>query len=274
MPYHRFSPQDVGICLSTLTPNPRAVSERDVEAMLHACSACGFRSIAMGANYGNITGIERLRQLISDLELEVRVIEAITSWTEGAETSQAETRAAAEFAAATGADILMAATIAQQMDFERAVEGLAAACKMADDRGLRVALEFIPNTAVPDLKTAWRLVNASGSDNAGLVIDCLHWLHQPGGPDVGLLRRIPPERIHYVQLCDSPVATAPAGAQYIPFAMTDRAAPGEGVVDIGELIGELESMGAEPFYALEVFNSALAASGPVNMARQLWRAIQ
>ena len=270
----RFSPQNVGMCLSTLTANPRAVTERDVEAMLRACSACGFRSLAMGANYGNITGVERLRQLIADLELEVRVIEAIISWTEGEEASQSETKAAAEFATAMGADILMAATIAPELHFERAVEGLAAACRMAHDGGMRVALEFIPNTAVPDLQTAWRLVNACGADNAGLVIDCLHWLHQPGGPNVELLRGIPPERIHYVQLCDSPVAAAPAGAQYIPFAMTDRALPGEGVVDIDELLGEFESMGADPFFALEVFNSALAASGPVNMARQLWRAIQ
>ncbi len=264
-----YAAEHVGICLSTLIADPRQVDGAGVEAVLRACRAAGLTTVATGSSLAEAMGIDRFRRCLIDLEMEVRVIEAIVGWTQGPEPAREETTASAAFASAVGADALMAATIAPDLDLNRATEGFAAACEAAARAGLRVPLEFIPGTAVPDLKTAWRIVRDSGADNAGVVVDFLHWYHQPGGPDMGTLRSIPPERIQYVQLCDSPDIATPAGAEYIPFAMTDRAVPGEGVVDFESLLETLSGMGADPYFALEVFNSNLLATGADNMAAQL-----
>lgn len=273
MSYSRFLSKAVGVCLSTLAPRSRELDADEVETILRACHASGFRSVAMSPAFTKTTGVSRFRQLLAELALEVRVIEAITGWTNGVDPASEETAATSDFASAVGADTLMAATIAPDLDLKRATDGFAAACRVAHDNNLRVALEFIPGTAIPDLKTAWRIVRDSGADNAGVVVDVLHWHHQPGGPDIDLLRGIPPERIHYVQLCDSPDVGTPAGEQYLPFAMSARALPGEGVADIDGLLTALDDMGADPFFALEVFNSELAASGAENMARRLRRSV-
>lgn len=266
MPYQEFSPEKVGVCLSTLAPRGAQV---DAETVLHACRTAGFKSLAMGQAFAATTGVEKFSQLLKDLDLQVRVIEAIVGWTKGAAAATKETEVAAEFAAVVGADTLMAATIDPLIDEQQAAEGFTTACRIAADSGLKVALEFIPGTAIPDLNSAWRIVRNSGADNAGVVIDCLHWHHQPGGPDNSLLREIPPQRIHYVQLCDSPNIATPAAGQYIPFAMSGRLLPGAGVCDIKGLLSELSSIGADPFYAMEVFNTDLAALGVERMLQQL-----
>ena len=60
---------------------------------------------------------------------------------------------------------------------------LPALCDAAGERGLRVCIEFVPCTGVPDLATAWRVVDESGAANGGLLVDMMHWHRQPGGPD-------------------------------------------------------------------------------------------
>ena len=70
-------------------------------------------------------------------------------------------------------------------------EGFAALCEHAAEHGVRVAIEFLPWSAVPDLATTWQIVRGSGTTNGGIVIDMLHWQRQPGGPNLELLRQIP-----------------------------------------------------------------------------------
>ena len=274
MPYPRFSAEETGICLSTLAANPREVDAAEVETIVRACHAAGFRNLALGRGFADAMGVEAFKALLSELQIRARVIEAIVAWTESPRAARNETEASAAFAAAIGADTLMAATIAPQLHAGRAVEGFAASCEVAADHGLRVALEFIPGTAVPDLKTAWHIARESGAENGGVVIDFMHWYHQPGGPDFEQLQAIPPERIHYVQICDSPDVPTPPADEYIYFAMTDRRLPGEGIVDIDSLLSTLDKMGANPFFALETFNTELLAAGVENMADSLYRSVE
>jgi sugar phosphate isomerase/epimerase len=114
-------------------------------------------------------------------------------------------------------------------------------------------------------------VGRSGASNGGIVIDLMHWQHQPGGPDLALLRKIPSPHLHYVQLCDAD-RSAPAPEEYIATAVRARPLPGDGVVDIGGVISTLDTMGADPFFAMEVFNAGLLAAGPEAMARRLRQA--
>ena len=56
-------------------------------------------------------------------------------------------------------------------------------------------------------------------------------------------------------------------------ALGNRRLPGQGEVDIARLLRTLDAIGADPWFAYEVFNQGLAAGGPEAMARTL-RAVQ
>ena len=168
----------------------------------------------------------------------------------------------------TGAPLIGACCLQPVTDWSAAVEGFRTLCEVAGDRGLQVSLEFVPGTGVPDLATAWRVVDDAGAANGGLLLDMMHWHRQPGGPDFDLLEQIPGERIPYVQLCDT-VTRAVADDAYMAEALTDRRLPGDGDVDIARLLATLERIGADPWFAFEVFNQELAADGPEAMVARL-----
>ncbi|HSS10389.1 MAG TPA: sugar phosphate isomerase/epimerase, partial [Acidimicrobiales bacterium] len=147
---------------------------------------------------------------------------------------------------------------------DSAIQGFAELCDLAASHEQQVCLEFLPWSAVPDLRTAWQIVEAAERSNGGLVLDTWHWQRQPGGPDLELLSRIPGERIQHVQLCD---ASAEPLGHSMAEAISARLLPGAGVVDIRSVVATLVDIGADPFVGAEVFNSELAARGPAAMAR-------
>jgi sugar phosphate isomerase/epimerase len=149
---------------------------------------------------------------------------------------------------------------------DRASEGFATLCGLAAERDLRVCIEFFRSAAIANLATAWRIVSEAGAPNGGILVDMMHWQRQPGGPDLALLERLPGERIHVVQVCDT-TAEPIAGGDYMTEALSARVLPGEGVVDARALFDVLSKIGADPFFAFEVFSADLAAAGPEAMAR-------
>ena len=79
--------------------------------------------------------------------------------------------------------------------------------------------------------------------------------------------RIPGDRIGYVQLCD---AALNAEDDLLAEAMGRRLLPGEGVVDFGGLLRQLEAIGAHPFFATEIFNPGFVRDrGSVEAAREM-----
>src|SRR5262249_33553105 len=135
---------------------------------------------------------------------------------------------------------------------------LADLCDLAAERGLAISYEFLPPTAVPDLATAARLLDAVDRDNFGLVLDTWHWFLQSGGPDPDTLRGIPPDRIHILQINDAP---SDIGDDWALATMTARLLPGDGVVDTAELLAVLDEIGASPVIITEVFSDELRSLG-------------
>ena len=111
-------------------------------------------------------------------------------------------------------------------------------CEVMQPYGLSADLEFMPWTAVPDAKSALRVVrNAGMPANAGILVDALHF----GRSDTTLedIRAIPRALLHYAQICD-----AVAGRQFSTEAMVhtarcERLLPGEGTIDLQGLFAAL-----------------------------------
>jgi sugar phosphate isomerase/epimerase len=131
---------------------------------------------------------------------------------------------------------------------------------------MKVALEFLPWTGIPDLAAAWRIVESAGDPAGGILLDTWHWQRRPGGPAPELLRTIPGERITYVQVSD----TAPNPVTDLwTETMSDRRLPGEGTVDYAEVFGILSDLGVDAFTATEIFNAGIVADGPGKAARRM-----
>ena len=193
---------------------------------------------------------------LADFGLRLSVVEAAMGWAGGpSEAAREEAESMVAAAVEGGATKLVAVCLEPSMDHGAAAEGLAMVVDTAWPRGVQVCVEFLPWSAIPDLATAWGLVQSLGA-GAGILLDSWHWQRQPGGPVPDLLAAVPGERIGYVQLCDA----APGDGRSMDEAMAGRLLPGDGVVDFAALATQLAAIGATPVVATEIFNPALVAA--------------
>jgi len=116
------------------------------------------------------------------------------------------------------------------------VEKLAAIADLAAPLGIRLALEFIPVSAVKTVAQAGRIAEATGRGNVGLVIDALHLWRSGGSPED--LKSVPAERLYAVQLCDGPLE-APQGDALYAEMRGGRLMPGTGAFDLSGLLRAL-----------------------------------
>ncbi len=120
---------------------------------------------------------------------------------------------------------------------DRLVESFARFCDLAKGAGLTADLEFMPWTAVRDLKTAQKVVEAAGRDNGGVLVDALHF--DRSASTIADLQALPASRINYVQLCDGPVPYDPSEPELIRIARSARMFPGQGGIDLIALANAL-----------------------------------
>jgi sugar phosphate isomerase/epimerase len=268
-----FDMDDLTMSLAGLRDDPFTCNAENLAAMLAACAAEGFRGLSVWAMH--VEQVERegmshrgLVRLCDEHGLQIRMLEGVSSWAGGDRNAiDAEARQVFTLAAALGAEEVLAFDLGTEpIEVDVASRGFAYVCDLAARHGLRVALEFLPWTCIPDLRTAWGVVSRAGRENGGLVIDSWHWQREPGGPDPDTLRSIPGDRVHVVQLNDAPRT---ASAPLVEETMNGRLLPGEGDIDLDSLLGALDDIGAEPIVSPEVFNPAIGALGPDEAARRI-----
>jgi sugar phosphate isomerase/epimerase len=123
-------------------------------------------------------------------------------------------------------------------DLARFADRFASYCEQAQKVGARVALEFLPYSAVRTLGAALQLVQASGAANAGLLLDALHL--QRAGSAPASLRALPPERVVFAQLCDAPAQPAASDDEsLLNEARHARLPPGTGDLPLHDFLDAL-----------------------------------
>ena len=135
-----------------------------------------------------------------------------------------------------------------------------AICDRAAAHGLLVGLEYMPFFVLADVASAWDVVRLAGRDNGGVVVDAFHHL-RPGGRPADV-RLVPPGRITTVQLCD---VLPGAGLSLLDESLSARTWPGQGRLDVAELVQELAGMGVTCPVGVEVL-SAVVRALPVRQA--------
>lgn len=135
-------------------------------------------------------------------------------------------------------------------------------CELAKQFGLTVDLEFVTWSGIRTLDEAVKLVRTTGCDNAGIVIDTLHF--DRCHADVVVLGALPREWFRFVQICDAPAKYSTERDELIRIGRDARLYLGEGGIDVAAILRRLPSV---PL-SIEIPNVAkLATLGAEQYAR-------
>ena len=136
-----------------------------------------------------------------------------------------------------------------RLDTEEALEHAAKALRANADRlaekGLLVALESFPWSALANTRIAIDLLRRAGASNAGLLIDVWHFYNGGGHPDQ--LADLPSAGITGFQLNDGPLVHE----NFLQHARGERQLPGEGELDVVGLIHAVRRAGFTGPYCVE-----------------------
>ena len=120
----------------------------------------------------------------------------------------------------------------------RLADSYARLCELMQPFGLTADLEFMPWTAVPNVKSALQLIAAAGNPaNAGILVDALHFGRSTTTLDD--IRNIPRHLLHYAQICDAQAGLNFTTEQMIHTARSERLLAGEGNIDVKGLFAAL-----------------------------------
>jgi sugar phosphate isomerase/epimerase len=196
----------------------------------------------------------------------VAQLDCLLMWTLGQGSKRAVSEEADIFAAAEALGAPVVSVIGpgdDRFSLEQLAESLAGVCDRGAVRGFTIALEVSPWKGNVDLETAVRLVELTGRDNAGLVIDSWHMFR--GATPAAQLRAVPGAAISSVQISDAPRAGQP---DLVAETMGQRLLPGDGDIDLAEFLNALDVSSGDVAVTVEVLSDELRASGSVEAARR------
>jgi len=241
----------------------------------------GFTGMSMMP--GDIWSLEKagvaapeIRARIEDHGLSLREIDCAACWLPAHRTGDDDAPMAALLRALTPERVIETAarvgapsvTIVEMMgvtpSLDEAAEAFAHVCDMAAAHGLKAHIEFLPFGGIPDLATAWAIVQAADRPNGGLTLDSWHFFRS--GSDMDMLRAIPGARIHTVQINDAP---ARPSDDLMHETMNGRLLPGTGSFDLPYFLRALDATGCTAPVSVEIFSRDLA-NLPMDVAIRDW----
>lgn len=155
-------------------------------------------------------------------------------------------------------------------DLDTLTEDFARLCDRAAESGVACDLEFIPMWGLPDLATAYHVLQGADRPNSGLVFDLWHFWR--GNPDLDLLRTIPGDRIACVQICDA--HARPQGGNLLADCLQHRLLPGDGALPIAETLEALGEIGGLSRVGMEIFSTAFDALPATEIGDRCRRAFE
>ena len=207
---------------------------------------------------------EDLRRLAAEADVEIAVLDPLTSWLPGWSVPDAlgdDFAAFIDFGEDTFFDLAerlgvgsvnVIEALGDDVDPDHAVHHFGRVCDRAAALGMRAQIEFMPFSGVPDLAFAWDVVRRAGRPNGGLTFDT--WHYHRGTVDDALLRSIPGERVFRVQVADA--ASEPVG-DLMNDLLHHRLLPGHGALPLAATLRSLRATGALASVGPELFSDAL-----------------
>jgi len=227
-----------------------------------AAAAAGYGAISLfAADYrsGREAGLSDadMRALLADHGLAIAELDPLMHWIPGRPHAERGAADEAEFFAiadAIGARSINAAIgVPGAVATDLVAESFAGVCDRAREHGLLVHLEFLPWTAIDDLRKAVDVVRLAGRANGGVMFDTWHHLRS-GLPD-SVIDEIPADCIIAIQTNDAP---RQAEDDLLAETLHRRLLPGEGDIDLPGIFRRLFAGGCVAPVGVEVFSDELA----------------
>ena len=191
----------------------------------------------------------------------------------GALRTKAFDRAARKFdlMGELGCDLMLACSTVHPQSLggiDRAAEDFAELGDLAAKHGVRVGFEALAwGRHIDDHRDAWEVVRRADHANIGLILDSFHTLGR--GIDPNTIRRIPGDKIFFVQLADAPAI--PMDLLY--WSRHFRNMPGEGDLDVTGFMQAVMATGYAGPISLEIFNDQFRGGMPRAIARDGHRSL-
>jgi 4-hydroxyphenylpyruvate dioxygenase len=136
-------------------------------------------------------------------------------------------------------------------------------------RGLRVGYEALAwGRHVHDHRDAWEIVRRADHAHVGLILDSFHTLARKIDPDT--IRRIPGDKIFFVQLADAPAIDM----DLLYWSRHFRNMPGEGDLDVPGFLRAVMATGYGGPISLEIFNDQFRGGRSRTIAQDGYRSLQ
>src|SRR5579863_6713298 len=253
----------IALCWGTAIGTP-------LESLIDAAGAAGLGAVTLTAGMyeaSRARGVSdaQLRRRLAEQGVRVHAIDPLIGVLPGTPKPAdvpAENRAYFEFteercyaaAAALGAETINLAHFGGRAVAEQEfIDCLGPLAERAGRHGVRLTLEFLPESAIPDLAAAQRIVTAVGSRNLRMLLDTWHFARSGG--TLGQLLAVPQGLIGGLQISDR--REPPPGTAYTP--MGGRLLPGEGEMPLVGLLQALLQREPGLTVAVEVFSDELKA---------------
>jgi sugar phosphate isomerase/epimerase len=237
-------------------------TEVSFEDRVRVAAQAGFAGVGLRAeNYwaARAAGLDdaAMQAILDEYGVAVLEVEYLTAWgTEpDRDAAQQEKEQTVHHMARTFGVGHLNAGLLEKLPTETIAAAFAGLCGRAGE--LTVALEFMPYSGVPDLRTAWEVLRHAEAANVGLIVDGWHWAR--AGMTAADLEPVPAEAVVSIQLCD--VIEAPMDPPRAE-SLGHRLPPGQGYGDIAGMLRALEDKGVDPrVVTVEVISDELVGSG-------------
>jgi sugar phosphate isomerase/epimerase len=252
--------------LCNFTLWPRAT----LSELIDVAATCGFDSISTAPSLVEAaeSDLGTLRQQCTDRGVTVGYIDGLMSALPGLTDGVSEERCF-EIAEALGAPTVNAVHYGgSPVPLSEMSDALGGLTERAAQRGLRIVIEFIPGTGIPDLPTALELVRDVGDDNLRVLLDTWHLARSGGGPE--LLTDEAAALIGALQISDR--RRAQDSEPYVP--MTGRHLPGDGDLPLVEILAPVVAAHPDLPVGVEVLSEELRAMSTLDAARAAERSLR
>jgi 4-hydroxyphenylpyruvate dioxygenase len=169
-----------------------------------------------------------------------------------------------------GADKMIVGTDGPEQNSLEALDAVAGAmwnlAEATEDVGVDIAIEFNWSPIIKSLESAVRVAQIADHPRVGVLFDTAHYHVTPTklrDINEGSIRHI-----KHVHLDDMP--DTPADLTHRDF---DRVLPGEGVIDLPEIISALERNGYEGYFSIEMFSAKLWGLPAKEAARRCYESL-
>lgn len=151
---------------------------------------------------------------------------------------------------------------------DRAADDFAELGERAAARNMRVGYEALAwGKHINDHRDAWEIVRRADHPNIGLILDSFHTLGR--GTDPETIRRIPGDKIFFIQLADAPKIDM----DLLYWSRHFRNMPGEGDLPVQAFMQAVMAAGYSGPISLEIFNDQFRGGSTRQVARDGYRSL-